>query len=71
MERTTERIMRMDATIWPRIARRAILYLRVKVGFCNSTTGMADGEELERVGDVDLVGSQSSMLRSCRPITVR
>jgi hypothetical protein len=53
----------MDATIWP-----PILYLRVKVGFCNCTTGIADHEELEVVGDVDLIDSQSSTLCSCGPI---
>jgi hypothetical protein len=47
-----------------------VLYLRAKVGFCNCATGVADDEELERVGDVDLVGSQSSTLGPGRPITV-
>jgi hypothetical protein len=47
-----------------------VLYLRAKVGFCNCTTGVADDEELERVGDVDLVGSQSSALGPGRWITV-
>ena len=47
-----------------------VLYLRAKVGFCNCTTGVADDEELERVGDVDIVGSQSAALGPGRPITV-
>lgn len=47
-----------------------MIYLRAKVGFCNCTTGVADDEELERVGDIDLVGSQSSALGPGRPITV-
>jgi hypothetical protein len=47
-----------------------MLYLRAKLGFCNCTTGVADDEELERVGDVDLVDSRSSALGSGRPITV-
>src|SRR6266705_2510990 len=32
------------------------LYLRAKIGFCNCTTGVADDEELDRVGDVGLLG---------------
>ena len=47
-----------------------VLYLRAKVGFCNCATGVADDEELERVGDVDLVGRESSTLGLGRPITV-
>jgi hypothetical protein len=49
------------------------LYLRPKIGFCNCQTG--EDEELDRVSDVDLVGSKGSALgpgagslwcRSCR-----
>jgi hypothetical protein len=46
------------------------LYLRPKIGFCNCQTGVADDEELDRVSDVDLVGSESSALGPGRPITV-
>jgi hypothetical protein len=46
------------------------LYLRPKIGFCNCQTGVADDEELDRVGDVDLVGSGGSALGPGRPITV-
>jgi hypothetical protein len=46
------------------------LYLRPKIGFCNCETGVADDEELDRVGDVDIVGSERSALGSGRPITV-
>src|SRR5437867_8738845 len=46
------------------------LYLRPKIGFCNCQTGVADDEELDRVGDVDLVGSEGSALGPGRPITV-
>src|SRR5438067_6286870 len=46
------------------------LYLRPKIGFCNCQTGVADDEELDRVGDIDLVGSESSALGPGRPITV-
>src|SRR5215831_8885475 len=34
------------------------LYLRPKIGFCNCQTGVADDAELDRVGDVDLFGSE-------------
>ena len=46
------------------------LYLRPKIGFCNCQTGVADDEELDRVADVDLVGSERSALGPGRPITV-
>jgi hypothetical protein len=47
------------------------LYLRPKIGFCNCQTGVADDEELDRVNDVDLVGSEgSSALGAGRAITV-
>ncbi len=46
------------------------LYLRPKIGFCNCQTGVADDEELDRVGDVDLVGSEGSALGPGRPILV-
>jgi hypothetical protein len=46
------------------------LYLRPKIGFCNCQTGVADDEELDRVNDVDLVGSERSALGPGQPITV-
>jgi hypothetical protein len=46
------------------------LYLRPKIGFCNCQTGVADDQELDRVSDVDLVGSEGSALGPGRPITV-
>jgi hypothetical protein len=46
------------------------LYLRPKIGFCNCETGVADDEELDRVSDIDLVGSERSALGPGRPITV-
>jgi hypothetical protein len=45
------------------------LYLRAKLGFCNCTTGVADDEDLDRMGDLDLVGAVSP-LGAGRPITV-
>ena len=46
------------------------LYLRPKIGFCNCQTGVADDEELDRVGDIDLIGSGSLARGPGRPITV-
>jgi hypothetical protein len=46
------------------------LYLRPKIGFCNCKTGVADDEELDRVSDIDLIGSERSALGPGRPITV-
>lgn len=31
------------------------IFVRPKIGFCNCTTGVADDEEMDRVGDVDLL----------------
>src|SRR4051795_762000 len=45
------------------------LYLRAKIGFCNCTTGVADDDDLDRMGDLFLVG-EVSPLGSGRPITV-
>jgi hypothetical protein len=46
------------------------LYLRPKIGFCNCKAGVADDEELDRVSDIDLVGSERSALGTGRPIKV-
>lgn len=35
------------------------LYLRAKIGFCNCTTGVADDEDLDRMGDTVLLGEVS------------
>jgi hypothetical protein len=45
------------------------VYLRAKLGFCNCTTGVADDEDLDRMGDLDLVGLVSP-LGAGQPITV-
>ena len=45
------------------------IYLRAKLGFCNCTTGVADDEDLDRMGDLDLVGKVSP-LGAGRPISV-
>ena len=46
------------------------LYIRAKLGFCNCETGIADDADLERMGDLYLVGGQTTALGACRPITV-
>jgi len=46
------------------------LYLRPKIGFCNCQTGVADDEELDRVSDIELVGSDGSALGPGRSIAV-
>ncbi len=46
------------------------LYLRPKIGFCNCETGVADDEELDRVSDIDLIGSEISARGPGQPITV-
>ena len=46
------------------------LYLRAKIGFCNCVSAI-DDEEVDRVGDVDLVGGERAALGPGRPIDVR
>jgi hypothetical protein len=46
------------------------LYLRAKIGFCNCTTGVADDDELARVGDMALIGGEPSALAPGRAVTV-
>ena len=45
------------------------IYLRAKMGFCNCTTGVADDEDLDRMGDLALVG-EVSPLGTGRPISI-
>ncbi len=46
------------------------LYVRAKIGFCNCLTGVADDAELERIGDLELLGGQFTALGDGGPITV-
>src|SRR5437764_4271285 len=32
------------------------LYLRAKIGFCRCAAGVSDDDEIDRVGDVELIG---------------
>jgi hypothetical protein len=46
------------------------LYLRPKIGFCNCSTGVSDDAELDRVGDLELLGSGFIGVRDGRPVSV-
>lgn len=46
------------------------VYLRPKIGFCNCSAGVYDDAELDRVGDVELIGPQYSGLGEGRPVRV-
>src|SRR6187431_2345039 len=46
------------------------LYVRAKIGFCNCATGVADDAELDRIGDLDLLGGKFSAQGDGRPIAV-
>lgn len=46
------------------------LYARVKVGFCDCAKGVADDEEIDRVGDVDLVSGAYVPLARGEPADV-
>jgi hypothetical protein len=46
------------------------LYLRAKVGFCNCTTGISEDQEIDRVGDIDLIGPRSRAGGAGIPVTV-
>jgi hypothetical protein len=45
------------------------LYVRAKLGFCNCTKGVADDDDLDRMGDLVLVGDVSP-LGSGRPVSI-
>ena len=45
------------------------LYLRAKIGFCNCTTGVADDDDIDRMGDTVLLG-EVSPLGSGRPVSI-
>jgi len=45
------------------------VYLRAKIGFCNCTTGVADDDDVDRMGDLVLVGDVSP-LGTSRPIRI-
>ena len=45
------------------------LYLRAKIGLCNCTTGVADDDDLDRMGDVVLLG-EVAPLGAGHPISI-
>ncbi len=46
------------------------IYLRAKVGFCNCSTGIADDDEIDRVGDLSLFDAQSRARGEGSPVAV-
>jgi hypothetical protein len=52
-----------------RCGREVHLYLRAKIGFCRCATGVSDDDEIERVGDLELIGADYRALASGHPVT--
>jgi hypothetical protein len=46
------------------------LYVRPKLGFCNCDRGVADDDEIDRVGDLDLITPRFVPLQAGEPISV-
>jgi hypothetical protein len=46
------------------------LYIRVKVGFCSSTRGVADDDELDRLSDFDLMEGRATALAGSHEIVI-
>jgi hypothetical protein len=46
------------------------LYIRAKVGFCSSTTGVADDDELDRLSDFDFVNGHVTALAGGHDVDV-
>ena len=46
------------------------LYIRVKVGFCSSTRGVADDDELDRLSDFDLMEGRATALAGSHEIDI-
>jgi|SRR5690242_13096844 hypothetical protein len=51
-----------------RCGRELHLYLRAKIGFCRCATGVADDDEIERVGDLELIGADYKPLAAGHPV---
>lgn len=45
------------------------LYIRVKIGFCRCAIGVSDDDEIERVGDLQLIGTDYKPLASGHAVT--
>jgi hypothetical protein len=52
-----------------RCGREVHLYLRAKIGFCRCATGVSDDDEIERVGDLELIGADYKALASGHPVS--
>jgi hypothetical protein len=52
-----------------RCGRDLHLYLRAKIGFCRCATGVSDDDEIERVGDLDLIGLDYKPLAPGHPVS--
>ena len=52
-----------------RCGREVHLYLRAKIGFCRCATGVSDDDEIERVGDLELLGSDYQPVAAGHPVT--
>jgi hypothetical protein len=52
-----------------RCGRQVHLYLRAKIGFCRCATGVSDDDEIERVGDLELIGADYRPLASGHPVS--
>jgi hypothetical protein len=48
----------------------ATLYIRPKVGFCNCSLGVADDDEIDRVGDLVLVSERYRPIGEGRPVAI-
>jgi len=46
------------------------VYVRPKLGFCNCTDGVYDDDELDRVGDLELLGPKFSGVAQGRPVAI-
>jgi hypothetical protein len=46
------------------------VYVRPKIGFCNSATGVADDDEVDRVSDVDLISERFTPVQPGSPIRI-
>jgi hypothetical protein len=45
------------------------LYLRAKIGFCRCATGVSDDDEIDRVGDIELIGADYKPLAPGHAVT--
>ncbi len=52
----------------PACAEKVDLYLRLKLGFCNCYSGVADDDEIDRVGDLALLGGEYRAEAVGRPL---